>query len=320
MHHSKSDSDVTSLAASSPPRSPPPPKRGGAVLYYVQSPSHDGDKFSVHTTSNFVSPMESPSHPSVGRHSRNSSSTRFSGIFRSLSGRRPPAGKAAAPPQPPNDKGWPECNVIMEEGNYEEYEEDKKFTRWCQAVIAAAAFLALFTVFCLVIWSAARPYEAEVSVGSLSVDNIYMGSGSDFTGVATKMLNINGTLKFAVYNPATFYGVHVTSSSIDLKYSDIVVATGQVRKYFQARKSWQNVEVQIEGTRVPLYGAGSSLEVRAGDAVRVPLRLEFEIRSRGDVVGKLVTTTHRRRVSCHLVIDSRNSKPIKFHRDSCTYA
>jgi hypothetical protein len=61
-----------------------------------------------------------------------------------------------------NDKGWPECNVIMEEGNYDD--EDKAFTRRSQALIALLSFVFLFTVFCLIIWGASRPYKAEIMI------------------------------------------------------------------------------------------------------------------------------------------------------------
>lgn len=161
MLHTKSESDITSLAPSSPSRSPKRP------VYYVQSPSrdsHDGDKSSsMHATPNFNSPMESPSHPSFGRHSRNSSASRFSGIFRSSSGRK--GGRKR------NDKGWPECNVIVEEGNYDEFDDDKAFTRRCQALMALCGFIVLFTVFCLIIWGAGRPYKAEVAVKVTSVSS-----------------------------------------------------------------------------------------------------------------------------------------------------
>ncbi|GMQ08628.1 hypothetical protein CsSME_00052268 [Camellia sinensis var. sinensis] len=154
MLHTKSESDITSLAPSSPSRSPKRP------VYYVQSPSRDsqdGDKSStMQPTPNYNSPMESPSHPSFGRHSRNSSASRFSGIFRSSSG-----GKGG---RKRNDKGWPECNVILEEGKHEEYDDDKRFTRRFQALLALLSFVVLFTVFCLIIWGAARPYKTEVSV------------------------------------------------------------------------------------------------------------------------------------------------------------
>ena len=59
--------------------------------------------------------------------------------------------------------------------------------------------------------------------------NLYVGEGSDSTGVPTKMLTMNGSLKISVYNPATIFGIHVSSTPIDVVYSEIVIATGQVR-------------------------------------------------------------------------------------------
>lgn len=154
MIHNKSESDVTSLAPSSPSRSPKRP------VYYVQSPSrdsHDGDKSSSMQATPIYnnSPMESPSHPSFGRHSRNSSGSRFSGIFRSSSGRKV-RGKR-------NDKGWPESNVIMEEGSYDDL-ESKALSRRSQIMIALCCFIILFSVFCLIIWGASRPFKAEITV------------------------------------------------------------------------------------------------------------------------------------------------------------
>ncbi|KAH7565227.1 hypothetical protein ACOSP7_020515 [Xanthoceras sorbifolium] len=304
MVTTKSESDITSLAPSSPSRSPKRP------VYYVQSPSrdsHDGDK----SSSMQASPMESPSHPSFGRHSRNSSASRFSGIFRSSSGR-----KGTRPKR--NDKGWPECNVILEEGKYDEL-EDKAFTRRFQALIGVLTFVVLFTVFCLIIWGASRPYKAEITVKSLSVHNFYVGEGSDATGVPTKMLTVNASLKISVYNPATIFGIHVSSQAVNLVYSEIVVATGQLKKYYQPRKSHRTVSVNLEGNKVPLYGAGSSLSVNSQTGGEVPLTLKFGIKSKGEVVGKLVKTTHKKQISCPLSIDILSNKPIKFKKNSCTY-
>lgn len=308
MLHTKSESDITSLAPSSPSRSPKRP------VYFVQSPSrdsHDGDKSSsMQATPNFRSPIESPSHPSFGRHSRNSSASRFSGIFRSSSGRKGNRKR--------NDKGWPECNVIVEEGKYDEYGDDDSFPRRIQALMALLGFVVLFTVFCLIIWGAGRHYKAQVVVKSLTVHNLYIGEGADFTGVPTKMLTVNGSLKLGIYNPATFFGIHVGSSPVNLIYSDITIASGQLKKYFQPRKSRRTASVNLVSTKVPLYGAGSSLDV-SNNGFEVPLTLQFEIRSRGDVVGKLVTIKHRRWISCSLVIQSTRTKPLKFKKDSCTY-
>ncbi|PON34079.1 Late embryogenesis abundant protein [Parasponia andersonii] len=317
MLSAKSESDITSLAPSSPSRSPKRP------VYYVQSPSrdsHDGDKSSSMQATPIYnnSPMESPSHSSFGRHSRNSSASRFSGIFRSSSGRKGGGGDSRKHQlQQKNDKGWPECNVILEEGSYDDF-GDRGFSRRVQALIALFSFFVLFTVFCLIIWGASRPFKAEITVKSLAVHNLYVGSGTDFSGVPTKMLTVNGTLRLNVYNPATIFGIHVSSTQINLVYSEITVATGQLKKYFQPRKSHRNVVVNLEGSKVPLYGAGSTLTVSPTGAM-VPLTLKFEIRSRGNVVGKLVRTKHKRQISCSVVIDSTKTNPIKFKKSSCTY-
>ncbi|KAJ4952558.1 hypothetical protein NE237_029390 [Protea cynaroides] len=310
MRHAKSDSDVTSSAPSSPSRSPKRP------VYYVQSPpssrdSHDGDKLSsMQATPVFNSPMESPSHGSFGRHSRDSSASRFSGTFRSPSGRKVNRKR--------NDKGWPECNVIQEEGLYDDLDGSRGFSRRCQMLIALLGFVMLFTVFSLIIWGASRPYGPEIVVESLAVNNFYFGEGSDFTGVPTKMLTVNCSLKMSVHNPATFFGIHVSSTPVNLFYEEITVATGQLTEYYQPRKSHRTVSVTMGGSKVPLYGAGASLAVSKSSG-GVPLRLEFEIRSQGYLVGKLVKTKHHRRIFCLVVVDSRMTKPIKFKHDSCTY-
>ncbi|OMO58167.1 Late embryogenesis abundant protein, LEA-14 [Corchorus olitorius] len=304
--HTKSDSDVTSSVDPSSPRSP---KR---QLYYVQSPSrdsHDGDKSSsMQATPAYNSPMESPSHPSYSRHSRASSASRFSGNLK----------KGRNNNNKRNEKGWTECNVIEEEGDYGEYfYGDKGLTRRCQIFMGVFGFVAVFSLFCLIIWGASRPYKPQIAVKSLTVHNFYFGEGADMTGVPTKMLTMNCSVRLTVHNPATFFGIHVTSNPVDLMYSEIVVATGQV-KYYQPRKSSRSVVVNLQGDKVPLYGAGASLAV-SDNGGGVPMKLIFDVRSKGNVVGKLVRSRHRKRISCSLVIDSHSNKPLKLNNSSCQY-
>ncbi|KAF8698139.1 hypothetical protein HU200_035654 [Digitaria exilis] len=270
MMHAKSESDVTSLAASSPPRSPKRGGGGGGAAaggnnYYVQSPSresHDGGykSSSMQATPVYNSPNESPSHPSYGRHSRSSSVSRFSGNLRKGGGER----KAL------NDKGWPECNVIEEEGPYEDLAGDNGLSRRCQIILGFLTFVLLFTVFCLIIWGAARPYEPEVIVKSLVMDDFYAGEGTDHSGVPTKLL----------------------------------------RRYYQPRKSHRMVTAVIHGEKVPLYGAGGS--------GAVPLTLDFDLTSRGYVIGKLVRVTHKVHVTCPVVVDAKKTKPIRFSKKACS--
>ena len=105
---------------------------------------------------------------------------------------------------------------------------------------------------------------------------------------------------------------------LEYNISHICLYYVQLKKYYQPRKSHRTVSVNLEGTKVPLYGAGSSLSVSSNDRV-VPLTLKFQIRSRGDVVGKLVRVKHQKQISCPLVIDPSSTKPIKFKKNSCTF-
>lgn len=72
-------------------------------------------------------------------------------------------------------------------------------------------------------------YDIWNDLQSLAVNNFYIGAGADFTGVPTKMLTLNGSLHLSVYNPATFFGIYVTSTPVNFIYADIVIASGQVR-------------------------------------------------------------------------------------------
>lgn len=59
--------------------------------------------------------------------------------------------------------------------------------------------------------------------------NFYVGEGSDLTGVPTKMVTMNCSMRMTVYNEATFFGIHVSSAPVNIMFSKIAVATGQVR-------------------------------------------------------------------------------------------
>ncbi|KAL1356661.1 hypothetical protein HN51_008648 [Arachis hypogaea] len=312
--HANTDSDVTSYD----PSTPRSPKR---AVYYVQSPSRDshddGDKSSTNhaTTPAYNSPTDSPSHHSYGHHSRESSASRVSGSYNSSWGRRWNRKRGSG-----YNKGWPEGKVIEEEGYYGDFHSGNEgLARRTQVFFAVVGFVVIFSVFCLIIWGASRPYKPKIIVKSLIVHNFNIGGGADLTGVLTKMLTVNCSFKMTVHNPATFFGIHVSSKSANLMYSEISVATGELKKYYQQRKSRRTVYMNMKGDKVPLYGAGASLSDSAVDR-KIPMRLVFEVKSKGNVVGKLVKSKHRQQISCSVVLDSESSKPFILKENACSYS
>ncbi|KAK4751434.1 hypothetical protein SAY87_004916 [Trapa incisa] len=326
MHHAKTDSEVTSLAPSSP-RSPRRP------VYYVQSPSrdsHDGEKTatSLHSTP-ALSPSASPphSHSSLGRHSRQSSSTRFSGSIKpgsrkiipndgSRSNRKGGSGGG--------DKQWKECTVIEEEGLLDDEGHRKGLPRRCYVLAFVLGFFILFSFFSLILWGASKPQKPKITMKSITFEQLTVQAGSDDTGVTTDMVTVNSTVRLIYRNTGTFFGVHVTSSPVDLTYSQLTIASGAIKKFYQSRKSQRTVSISVTANKIPMYGSGSGLTTPLGNSNTttasppVPLKLNFVIKSRAYVLGKLVVTKFNKRVECSINYNQKKLNTAIPLAKSCT--
>ncbi|KAE9449672.1 hypothetical protein C3L33_18429, partial [Rhododendron williamsianum] len=308
--HAKTDSE-SSLAPSSPPRSPRRP------VYYVQSPSHDGEKTanSFHSTP-ALSPVGSP-----GRHSRDSSSTRFSGSLK-------PGGGSRKQPDGPgrNGKGaekeWmDEFGAIEEEGLLDDDGARGGIPRRWYVLAFVLAFFALFAFFSLVLWGASRNQKPVVTMKSITFNGFVIQAGNDASGVATEMVTMNSTVKFVFRNTGTFFGVHVASAPVDLFYYELSLASGNVNNFYQSRKSQRTVTVTLLGNDIPLYGGGSDLGSKNNTPTApVPLQLNFTVQARAYVLGKLVKPKFNKVVQCTVVMDpTKMYTAISFNKTSCTY-
>ncbi|KAI6695215.1 hypothetical protein NL676_022925 [Syzygium grande] len=325
-HLSKTDSEVSSLTPSSPGRSP---QRRPQPAYYVQSPSrdsssHDGEKTtnSFHSSPALLSPSGSPSHPShhssLGPPSRgSSSSTRYSGSLK-------PAHRKAHPGEERGGrarrgKGF---DAIEEEGLLNDGEGGGAggVPRRCYAVVFVLGFFVMFSFFALILWGASRPQKPSIAMKSIVFDQFVVQAGTDFTGVATDMVSINSTVKLTFRNTATFFGLHVTATPLDLSYSQLSLATGSINKFYQSRKSQRLITVTLKGDNIPLYGGGADLSsVNGAPTQPVPLSLAFLVRSKGYVLGKLVKARFNRRIRCWVTMDPKKMSVVVSLKDKCTY-
>ncbi|XP_076889048.1 uncharacterized protein LOC143539699 [Bidens hawaiensis] len=300
--HGKTDSEVTSLTASSPTRS------HGRPVYYVQSPSrdsHDGEK----TTNSFHStPVLSPSG-SPGRQSRNSSSTRYSGSLR-------PGSRKGSQDHRKGEKGF---DVIEEEGLYDEGGR-RGIPRRCYFLAFVVGFFLLFTFFALVLWGAARPQKPVITMKSISFDQFVVNAGADASGVATEMVTLNATIRFNFRNRGTFFGVHVSSTPLDLAYLDLPLASGTIKRFYEPRKGNRLVSVNIRGLNVPLYGGGVDWSSANGKLTApVAMNLNFTVKAKAYVLGKLVKPKFNKKVSCAIVYKptKANNTPMSL-KNSCS--
>ncbi|MBA0765200.1 hypothetical protein Gotri_014448 [Gossypium trilobum] len=299
--HAKTDSEVTSLAPSSPTRSPRRP------VYYVQSPSrdsHDGEKT---TTSFHSTPVISP----MGR---------FSGSLKPGSRKISPNDAPSRGAHRKGNKQWKECDVIEEEGLLEDEEREQGLPRRCYVLAFVLGFFLLFSLFSLILWGASRPQKPKITMKSIRFEQFKIQAGSDFTGVATDMITMNSTVKMIYRNTGTFFGVHVTSTPLDLSYAQITIASGTMKKFHQSRKSQRSLTVIVMGNKVPLYGSGASLSSSTGTtSLPVSLKLCFVVRSRAYVLGKLVKPKFYKKIECDVTFDPKKlNVPISLKK-ACTY-
>ncbi|XP_059647417.1 NDR1/HIN1-like protein 1 [Cornus florida] len=304
--HVKSDSEVTSIDASSPPRSPRRP------LYYVQSPSqNDVEKMSYGS-----SPLASPTpnyhyHCSPIQHSRESSTSRFSASLKNPNSRHLATWKRIQP-RHDGDEG--------EDDDDSDGENNEKHLRF-YVLCFVLSFVVLFTIFSLILWAASVPYKPKIFVKNTVFETFNIQAGMDGTGVQTDMLTLNSTVKIFFRNPATFFGVHVTATPLELHYYQLKVASGHVKKFYQSRKSQRMVVAVVLGNQVPLYGGVPFLNGAKDHlgSVSVPLNLTFVMRSRAYVLGRLVKPKFYRRIRCGFTFKiNRLGKPLNLTK-SCIY-
>ncbi|TVU14497.1 hypothetical protein EJB05_37970, partial [Eragrostis curvula] len=297
------------------------------------------------------SPAASPPR-SLGRDSRDSSSSRFS-ASKAPSSRRGgvagpggvaggPGGAAAAAGGRRGGSPWMKEAAIEEEGLLMDDDGDDGYgsgvggglpKRWRYGLGFVGAFFALFFFFALILWGASHNQRPVVTMHSVTFHKFVVQAGTDASLVPTEMSTLNATVKLTFRNTGSFFGVHVSSQPVTLNYYQLVLASGNLKYFYQARKSQRSLTVAVVGDKVPLYGGGSGLsstpttlpppKKKMPSVVvpppPVPLKLSVRLRSRAFVLGKLVKPKFISEVQCSVTMDqTKMGKAVKLDK-ACTY-
>ncbi|XP_022989441.1 uncharacterized protein LOC111792484 [Cucurbita pepo subsp. pepo] len=311
--HAKSYSEVTSVDQSSPARSPRRP------LYYVQSPSnHDVEKMSYGS-----SPMGSPPHPfyhaSPIHHSRESSTSRFSASLKNNMNRN---GNLSAWRKLHRPPGYDEEEEEDDDGDNDGDRDSKWNRKFRLYLFLFVLFVLLFTVFSLILWGASKSFHPQILVQSMVFEKFNVQAGSDPGGVATDLMSLNSTVRITYKNPATFFGVHVSSTPFQLHYFQLQIASGQMEEFYQKRQSSRKVTTSVSGHQVPLYGGISAIgnwRDQRQDGVEVLLNLTVAVRSRAYILGRLVKSTFHTKITCPVTLSNKKLGKSHSFNKTCTY-
>ncbi|KAJ6679089.1 LATE EMBRYOGENESIS ABUNDANT (LEA) HYDROXYPROLINE-RICH GLYCOPROTEIN FAMILY [Salix purpurea] len=133
-------------------------------------------------------------------------------------------------------KQWKECDVIEEEGLLDDEERRKGLPRKCYFLAFVLGFFILFSFFSLILWGASKQQKPMIAMKSVTFEQFRIQAGSDSTGVATDMISVNSTVRMSYRNKGTFFGVHVTSTPLDLSYSEITLASGKYQEVLPVKE------------------------------------------------------------------------------------
>ena len=92
-----------------------------------------------------------------------------------------------------------------------------------------------------------------------------------------------------------------------------------MKKFYQSRKSQRSLSIPIMGNKIPLYGSGSGLSSSTGTTtLPVPLKLNFVVRSRAYVLGKLVKPKFYNKIECSVAMDPKKMGVAISLKNKCT--
>lgn len=201
------------------------------------------------------------------------------------------------------DGGVVEDDDDDDEFGSEDDDEDDPHRKVRLVCLFVFGFVILFSIFSLILWGASKAYHPVVSVQNVVFWSFDVQAGMDETGVATEMLSLNSTVVMSYLNKGTFFGVHVSSTPWELYCYQLKVASGQMKKFYQERKSKRRVETLVKGHQVPVYGAVTAIkDTHEKDKFILPMNLTMKVRSRAYILGKLVRSKFYNQVRCPVTL------------------
>ncbi|KAK4772651.1 hypothetical protein SAY86_014426 [Trapa natans] len=113
-------------------------------------------------------------------------------------------------------------DAIEEEGLHRDVEEGGFMPGRCYFPAFVAGIFVLFSFFALIMWGASLPQKPKITIKTIRFHEFVVQAGVDNSGVATKMVTVNSTLRLTFRNTGTFFGVHVGPSLLELSYSQSI--------------------------------------------------------------------------------------------------
>lgn len=211
----------------------------------------------------------------------------------------------------------PSISRIDEEDEFPDLERDSQ--RWVKTVTCTFWIIIMLLVLIigvagLVAWSVWKPDEPRYSLVFMNVEHLDLDSTSfDKDGLSTASIYGNITVLMTVKNPNDNFVIRHRRSSLQISYGRLPLLTGQMAPFTQPASARTNFTASVFAWNRPLYGAGHRF-VSAWEGSFVNLTLQATLRSRVDVVWKIIGSNFEKEIQCSVGL---NSTTMEFVDNTC---
>ncbi|WCJ18944.1 hypothetical protein M5689_001257 [Euphorbia peplus] len=172
----------------------------------------------------------------------------------------------------------------------------------------------------LVFYIATKPPPPNISIKVGGVKEFGLGEGVDGSGVTTKILTTNCSIRLHVDNNSRLFALHIHPPFLQMFFGHLPFAISRGTKLNAESHSSTVFKLYIGTKNKPMYGAGRMMEdlLDSGNGLPILIRLSFTSHFR--VVSNLIHPKHHYQAQCLLFLYNKyhNNHPTLSYNTTCT--
>ncbi|KAL1811641.1 hypothetical protein ACET3Z_021706 [Daucus carota] len=161
----------------------------------------------------------------------------------------------------------------------------------------------------LVFYFATKPPTPKLSIKIAGIREFGLGEGVDASGVTTKLLTSNFSIRLVIDNKSKLFGLHIRPPILSISYTNLppfAISVGQELYAYSDGKT--RFQLSTGTKNKPMYGAGRSMQDMLESGKGLPLDIRMSITSSFHVISSFVKPTFHQQARCLLVLNSSYDK------------
>ncbi|XP_047339170.1 uncharacterized protein LOC124942669 [Impatiens glandulifera] len=160
----------------------------------------------------------------------------------------------------------------------------------------------------IVFFIATKPPPPIISIQVTRIGEFRLGEGVDGSGVSTKILNLNCSIKLMIDNKSKLFGLHIYHPSMEMSFDNLPIALNYGENLYATARGETWFELNLGTENKAMYGAGRAMEDMLETKKELPLVINFRVNSFFKVVWDLIKPRFHHQARCLLVLSPSYDK------------